>query len=452
MSGGITVTHPETIIYTGNVNRIVIVDGNGVQHNVQQVYWCPDGVEAKLVWPAISRTLLAGDKNVSIEIDLTDAASDLTISSLEIFTSQQSSSTAGRIHIYHESGIEVAQIIGDSVDSQETRFSLSGYPRTVNNLNITLTKGHKYYLSYNDSTPGNYYPAYFQNENGNYKEFSSGNSNDNPLTNFGSLKAILPNGGGGLTEAAMQAILRLNQNELFAWIGNDITDNGTSIIKQNHTATKQTAAANAPILEDTAIWETAKDTIFIWHNKSNTQVIQRIYKKTAEAVSGTIGTLNPTGNEDVYLASIFLGVKNNPAVLESDPNYWIRNSYGLGCLVKLKSQYTVDFDSTTPATSLPDNPQDNHLYYLNVNSLGSNLPSVFLYNNGSYTFLNKWGSTDLSTYIDITSNSNLAENVSFASQVQEGSVFTRELNLANAEVKTDRKYYVKINGNLYPSN
>ena len=61
-AGGILVTHPETTIYTGNVNRIVIVDGNGVQHDVQQVYWCPDGIEAKLVWPAISRTLLAGDK------------------------------------------------------------------------------------------------------------------------------------------------------------------------------------------------------------------------------------------------------------------------------------------------------------------------------------------------------------------------------------------------------
>ena len=168
-------------------------------------------------------------------------------------------------------------------------------------------------------------------------------------------------------------------------------------------------------LEDAAIWGTAKDTIFIWHNKSNTQVFQRIYKKTAEAVSGTIGTLNPTGTEDVYLASIFLGVKNNPAVLESDNQYWFNGK--IGSLFKLKSQYTVDFDSTTPSTTLPDNPQDNHLYYLNVNGLHSNLPSVFCYNNGTYTFINKWGSTDISTYIDITDNSNLAENVSFASQL-----------------------------------
>lgn len=403
-----------------------------------------------LIWEKIAKRLVAGDKNVAIEIDLIDAASDLTISSIEIFTSQQSSSTSGRIHIYHESGIEVAQIIGDSVDTQETRYSLEGYPRYVNNLNITLAKGHKYYLSYNDSNPGNYYPAYFQNENGNYKEFSSGNSNDKPLTNFGSMKAIIPTGGGELTEAAMQSILRLNQNEQFAWIGNNITNNGTLIISQNHTATKQTTAANAPILNDADIWATAKDTIFIWHNKTNTQVIQRIYKKTAEAVEGTIGALNPIGNEDVYLASIFLGVKNNPAVLESDSKYWFNNK--IGSLFKLKSQYTVDFDSTTPATSLPSNPQNNHLYYLNVNSLPNNPPSVYCYNNGTYTFLNKWGSTDISTYIDIIDNSNLAENVSFASQVQDGSSFTREQNLANATLQTTRKYYVKINGNLYPSN
>lgn len=55
MAGGITVTHPDTTQYTGNVNRIIIVDGNGVQHEVQQVYWCPDGTEAKLVWPVSSR-------------------------------------------------------------------------------------------------------------------------------------------------------------------------------------------------------------------------------------------------------------------------------------------------------------------------------------------------------------------------------------------------------------
>ena len=58
MAGGITVTHPDTTQYTGNVNRIVIVDGNGVQHEVQQVYWCADGTEAKLVWPGYVKYIL----------------------------------------------------------------------------------------------------------------------------------------------------------------------------------------------------------------------------------------------------------------------------------------------------------------------------------------------------------------------------------------------------------
>lgn len=54
MAGGITITHPDTIQYTGNINRIVITDSSGVQHEVKQVYWCPDGTEAKLVWPVAS--------------------------------------------------------------------------------------------------------------------------------------------------------------------------------------------------------------------------------------------------------------------------------------------------------------------------------------------------------------------------------------------------------------
>lgn len=448
MAGGITVTHPNTVSLTGNVNRIVITDASGVQHEVKQVYWCPDGVNANLVWPNAQRTLVAGDRNVAIEIDLLDATENLVINSLEIFTSQESSSTSARIHIYYANGIEIAQITSDGEDRQSEIYSLTGYPRYVNGLNITLYKGYKYYIAYNDSYKDSYYPAYFQNENGNYKEFYSINSSDNQCID--EYKKVLPITGNDLTETDLQQILQLNQNDKFAWIGYNITVNNQNLIRTNYLGTKLTTSLAANILSESEIWAEAKDTIFIWHNKSNTSVSQRIYKKTAEAVPGQIGHLNPTGSEDAYLASILLSLKNGPAVLESDPNYWFNS---IGSLFKLKDGYSVGFSSNTPSTSYPSDPQENTFYYLNnISGLPGNPPSVYLYKNNTYNFINKWGGSDISNYLDITSTSNIAENVSLSTHIQEGLPFTRESTLVNTTLQTNRKYYLKINGNLYPQN
>ena len=245
----------------------------------------------------------------------------------------------------------------------------------------------------------------------------------------------------------------INQNDKFAWIGNNIVVNYQNFIRNNYLGIKQTTSLTANILTENEIWGTAKDTIFIWHNKSNTDVVQRIYKKTADAVSGTIGHLNPTGSEDKYLASILLTLKNGPAVLETDPSYWFLNSHPIGSLFKLKDGYSVGFSSDTPSTSYPSDPQENTFYYLNISSgLPGNPPSVYLYKNNTYTFVNKWGGGDVSNYLDITNPDNIAENVLLSTHIQEGTPFTREASLANATLQTTRKYYLKINGNLYPQN
>ena len=57
-----------------------------------------------LIWEKIARRLLAGDKNVAIEYT---PAANIIISGIEIFTSQDSSNTNGRVKIIHESGLYV---------------------------------------------------------------------------------------------------------------------------------------------------------------------------------------------------------------------------------------------------------------------------------------------------------------------------------------------------------
>ena len=449
-------THPSQTNLAARTRNIIWCDAAGNAHSIKAVYWSPsnNANDLKLIWlrDHAQRTLVAGDKCVAIEIDLVNATENLVINSLEIFTSQHSTSTtstSARIHIYYANGIEIAQIIGDGEDTQTEIYSLTGYPRYVNGLNITLYKGYKYYIAYNDATISSYYPAYFQNENGNYKEFNSVNSQDDQCID--EYKKVLPVSGNDLTETDLQQILQLNQYDKFAWIGNNITVNSQAIVRGDYLGIKQTTSLTANILSETDIWGTAKDTIFIWHNKSNTNVSKRIYKKTADAVSGTIGHLNPTGSDDKYLASIILTLKNGPAVLESDPSWWFTSTTPLGSLFKLKDGYSVGFSSDTPSTSYPSDPQENTFYYLNISGL-QNPPSVYLYKNNTYTFVNKWGGADVLNYLDTISPANIAENVLLSTHIQEGSPFTREASLANATLQTTRKYYLKINGNLYPQN
>ena len=138
-------------------------------------------------------------------------------------------------------------------------------------------------------------------------------------------------------------------------------------------------------------------------------------------------------------------------MLESDPSWWFTNTTPLGSLFKLKDGYSVGFSSDTPSTSYPSDPQENTFYYLNISGL-QNPPSVYLYKNNTYTFVNKWGGADVLNYLDTISPANIAENVLLSTHIQEGSPFTREASLANATLQTTRKYYLKINGNLYPQN
>ena len=120
-AGGITVTHPDTIIYTGNINRIVIVDGAGVQHEVKQVYWSPDGINANLVWPTIQKTLVAGDTAVAIQYKPTV---DISVTDIGIFTAESVTGRTAKIKVFHESGLCIAAVNGDVKTTGETLYNL----------------------------------------------------------------------------------------------------------------------------------------------------------------------------------------------------------------------------------------------------------------------------------------------------------------------------------------
>lgn len=68
----ILMTAPDSTMHSSRVRNIYWRDHNNVNRSVKYVYWCPDGVTAKLVWQRdhTQRTLVAGTQTVCIEVDL----------------------------------------------------------------------------------------------------------------------------------------------------------------------------------------------------------------------------------------------------------------------------------------------------------------------------------------------------------------------------------------------
>lgn len=402
-AGGITVTHPDTIIYTGNVNRIVIVDGAGVQHEVKQVYWSPDGVNANLVWPTVQRTLVAGNQNVAIEYVPT---ANITVNSIEIFTSQTANVSSGRIKILHESGLYVGAIDGNTTDATTERYGLTGVPRSVSNVGVTLYAGKKYYIVFQNSTNDTYYPAYFQNETGNYKVYA--NTQTASQINIADL-SVVGNFLGGLfsnrhpNKEDKLYMLSMSIDDSFEYLGYN-ADAWNPPLKQNH----------------------------FYRKKSNT------YANVTEASL-------TSGNDHYKAAKLFGNIKKYTTVLQ---NGSLTNGGDYdGSIAEMADGYTscidVDVDNEPIAlTTLPSNPQNNGLYYIDTSLLPqSNTNEFVVYHNNDWDRVGQY-------YID---QGVIASYVNYPdwwhADFEDLNVnYTVADNFTSIALSTDKKFYLKING------
>lgn len=405
-------------------------------------------------------TLLAGDMNVAIELDLTNEISNITVNSIEIYTSQTTSSTAGRIKIIHSSGLYVGAVDGNTTDSITEKYALTGFPRSVSNVGVTLYAGEKYYLVFNDGNTSLYYPAYFKNENGNYIANFLDNaqaSTLHPYQNITAIKNYLPASGGDVQEADLQSILKLDTDELFLWNGNNLTVNSTVIIHDDHLGKKLTAKLTDPPIttSDVDIWSYANQQIFIRHGYGS-DVVNRIWKKTATTSNdGSFSTT--TSNGTISSAEILLALKNGtgsyskiladtPLHHGGDP-WW---SY-VGSNMSLKSGYKVGLTDLTPLTVVPQNPENNTFYYFAQSIAESTVSTwsdcIVVYENNTWKALTPYAGTDnFKPYINSQSLDSIIEQISLATLVQEDQQVSCNSDVKSATISTDRKYYLKING------
>lgn len=456
MAGGITVTHPNVASLTGNVNRIVITDSSGVQHEIKQVYWCPDGVNANLVWPVnAQKTLIAGTQNVAIEYDMTDATEDLVINSIEIFTDSSSSSSA-MIKILHETGVFIAAIDGDNRGSETEKYGLTGRTRSVNGLNITLYKGHKYYFVYQGSSNSDFYPAYFKNDtDGNYKLYSN-TTTATQITVYpdvSSLKATIGH-NENLNNTLRDEILKLNTNEKFLWGGYPqqeynptfpaMVSNGIYNIENltgSYAGKKTTLSGIVAIPKDDYCLIDVNDTGF---------TNGAVYRKTTNIPSYTefdFDDYSSLSSSDKL--AVFVHELNGNTLFVASTTSW-QSWVNVQGLDTLKSGYTSDIEvnNNVPVlrTTLPTNPVEKCFYYINGNAWTDwHATGLYVYENNTYTYLQD-GDGFKTSYLVISQIADYFTVINFSTIISFVAQPSYDYDFANKSVETPGKhFYLKLN-------
>lgn len=354
--------------------------------------------------------LTAGDKNVAIELDLTNETSDITVNSIEIFTSQTTSATAGRIKILHESGLYVGAIDGNTQDATTERYNLTGRPRSVSNVGVTLYAGKKYYIVFQDSNNSTYYPTYFQNETGNYREYANNSEATNitpgDISNLGNFLGGLFSGRHP-TKADKLYMLSMSTNDSFVYLGYNSSE-WDPPLTQNH-----------------------------------------FYRKKSNTYSNTTEVNITSGNDHYKAAKLFGNIKKYTTILQ---NGFLTNGDNYdGSIAQMATGYTsyIDVDTNNEPialTSLPSNPQDG-LYYIDASVLPggrSNYDYEFVvYHNNSWDRVGRYymSQAQIESYISYPDWWNKDFEDMNLNYTVAGDAFT------TATVHTDRKYYLKINGN-----
>ena len=192
----IVLTSPDSAAQkSARVRNIIWRNETNVNRSVKEVYWCPDGVTAKLVWKrdhSPSQTKYNDVFNVSQKILLKYHASTSTITSLKLWSNSNhghytetlkilNASTGDSIYESHQ-GINFSYAT-DTLIVNDT--SKTVYTMYKDNLNIQVSEGTDYYIYFGTTYPDQnsyWVPLVYDNANGNYAEFIG---EDYHLTNSG---------------------------------------------------------------------------------------------------------------------------------------------------------------------------------------------------------------------------------------------------------------------------
>lgn len=429
-----------------------------------------------LIWQkgAVSKLLVAGNQNVAIEFT---PQVYTTVNTMSVFTTQSGTGT-GLAKIIHEGGFLVGYSNGNDQKQAIEKYGLQGWLWTTTfSAPVALYAGNTYYIVYQGTTNEMFYPTYFQNQNGNYKHpYANTSQNGLTVVDF----STLPSGWTykGLLSSS-QDLFALNENDLFTWWSNDNIglSKGSGYLRSNLGADY----AYTDAIGNSSSWHTIDETdisnllaksaddCFIWYIHSYGDMkYGDLAVVHGEAASLELIDFSSTSDVHYNCAKLAYELNSKSSVVCVGGSFFY-GSY-IGKLFKPKTGYTSQVTTMTPLSAAPENPVEKGMYYLasgTYSGLFYYTAAVWVYENAAWTLITVeegTGKAKPNVYFDIL---NLNEFVirqdesgndvtyledigGISDLVKSTPVLTPNLGesfLDTPVLKTDKKYYLEINGN-----
>ena len=424
--------------------------------HIPRIYFGNKGVASiyfgnKLIWPNNQKKLLAGNQNVAIQYI---PSQDISITDIGIFTNENSTGRAPRIKIFHDSGLCVVFANGDVQTTDQVLYELSGSNHDAVIQATTLKAGQKYYIVYSHGygSGNDFYPAYFQNTNGNYKVYENEQDNIQVYDISENAQYLKPSKyKGNLSSSA--DIFVLATDDWFVWIGS--TEGGMTqgqvyrrtnvgqgwtldgiIGDPNNVHTITAADLQAIISKD-------PNTAFIWEVDQVPNMNRgEIWGKPSTWTTPILVDISPYNDnqQQLKLALILKALNTNTEAMLVGSLFWDNKT---GKTYKLNTGYISDITSMTPLDSKPTTPQNKHIYFLSKDASSDWEDAVWVYDNSTYT---KIGSDQMNTYFSYEELSTKLEKIGTSQQLV-AALYNADTTFLNATVNTDKKFYLKLNGN-----
>lgn len=407
-----------------------------------------------LVWrrywdEPIQRILVAGNQNVAIEYI---PSQDISVTDIGIFTNENSTGRSPRIKIFHDCGLCVAFANGDIQTTNQELYELSGSNHDAVIQATTLKAGQKYYIVYSPGygSGNTFYPAYFQNTNGNYKVYENEQDNIQVFDISENAQYLKPSKYKGVLLDSM-GIFAFATNDWFVWIGS--TETGMTQGQVYRRTDVGQGWTFTGIIGDSANYHTITSSDlsnllskpegadFIWYVDAVPGMNRGEIWGKPTGFDPHLVDLSTYSSEGEKEAFITYNLAQYDDVMISNGLFWYDNY--IGYTVSLKSGYKSGVTSMTPLTAKPANPEEKTLYYLTASASGYHMDIVCVYENGNYTVITN---ENITNYFDYESLSSALEYIGTNQQLLE-ALYTADSTFLGATVNTDKKFYLKLNGN-----
>ena len=405
-----------------------------------------------LVWQKGSaKVLVAGNQYVAIEYI---PSQDISVIDIGIFTNENSTGRSPRIKIFHDCGLCVAFANGDIQTTNQEVYNLSGSNHDAVIQATTLKAGQKYYIVYSPGygSGNTFYPAYFQNTNGNYKVYENEQENIQVFDISENAQYLKPSKYKGILSDSM-GIFAFSTDDWFVWMGSTQTGMAQGQVYRRTNVGEgwiftgiigdpnNTHTITADDLQ--AIISKPPNADFIWYVDQVPNMTRgEIWGKPSNWVTPSLVDISiyDDNQQQFKLALVLKALNTNSEAMLIGSLFWDNKT---GKTYELNPGYISDVTSMTPLDSYPANPQDKHIYFLSKNASSDYEDAVWAYENNTYT---KIYQNTINAYFSYEELSTKLEKIGTNQQLLE-ALYNADTTFLGATVNTDKKFYLKLNGN-----